>query len=395
MTSRRDVPLLWISQAASQLGTSVSSIAYPLLVLQLSGSAFQAGLVGTVIAATGLVARLPGGMLADRFPSRALMLGADALRSAILASLAVTVALGRTELWFVLLVVALEVTAGAAFGPAEFSLLRAIVPPPERAIAVGRMQSRVQVAALIGPLLGGALFGIAPWVPFAVDAASYLASLVLVLAIRARFRPPRSAGKDRGLAAGLHWIRSDGFLLPAGLWVAALTAAFSAVGLVVIVLARDRGASPAETGAMYTISAAGGLLGALLTPAIQRRWRPVTVFRAAAIIDTGAALALLPLHSPYLIGVAGAAAFLLAPAVSASLFGELSRRAPDELVGRAQASLGLLVGAVAPLSSAGIGAVTDARGTAAGILTCAGAFAVLAVAAFLIPGFGRARDGRA
>lgn len=393
MRWRRVFTVLWISQAFSQFGTSVSSLAYPLLMLQLTASALQAGLVGAVVAATGLLVRLPGGWIADRRTSRGLMLASDAVRAGLLALLAATVATGAAGTPLILGIVALEVAAGAVFGPAEFRLVRAISPIDERALAVGRMQSRSQLAGLLGPLAGGALYGVAPWLPFAVDAASYLASFVLVLAV------PREAGREgaegRGTQPGgraWQWLRRDRFLLPAALWVAALTATFAAVGLTVVVIARERGADSAAIGLMYTISAAGGLVGALLTPAVQRRVRPAAVFRLAVLVDAAAALALLPLHSPVLIGVCGAVAFLTAPVVAASLFGEVSRRSPDALVGRVQAAVALTAGLVAPLAPPAIGWLLDAAGAGAAIITCAGAFAVLGAVAWLVPGFRRDRD---
>src|SRR4051794_28434275 len=148
MTWQRTFGLLWVSQALSQFGTSVSSLAYPLLILDSTGSALQAGLVGTVVAATAIVVRLPGGTVSDRRPARGLMLAADGVRAALLAALSVFVALDLAATPLILVVVALEVVAGSVFGPAEFRLVRAITPGSERAVAVGRMQSRAQLAGL-------------------------------------------------------------------------------------------------------------------------------------------------------------------------------------------------------------------------------------------------------
>lgn len=119
--------LLWISQALSQLGTSISSLAYPLMVLQESGSALDAGLVGAVVAATALILRVPGGMIADRHRHRSLMLFADAMRSAIVAGVAASVAFGFYSLPLLLVAAALEVAFGVVFGPAEFALVRLVV----------------------------------------------------------------------------------------------------------------------------------------------------------------------------------------------------------------------------------------------------------------------------
>ena len=386
MTWRRIFGVLWVSQALSQFGTSVSSLAYPLLILDSTGSALQAGLVGTVVAATAILVRLPGGAISDRRAARGLMLTADGVRAALLAGLSVCVALNVAATPLILVVVGLEVVAGSVFGPAEFRLVRAITPEGERAVAVGRMQSRAQLAGLLGPLAGGALFGVAPWLPFAVDATSYLLSLMLLLFVPARHGRPLAGLSRQG---AWRWMASEGFLLPAAIWMAALTATFGAVGLIVIVLAQDRGATSTEIGLMYTISGIGGLIGALLTPQLQRRFRPATVFRSAAFVDTVAVLALLPLHSPILIGACGAVAFFTAPVVSACLFGELSRRVPDELVGRVQASVGLLVGSLAPIAPPLIGAVVDRLGSTLGVTGCALSFGCLTVIAFVLPAFRR------
>ncbi|PJJ71826.1 fucose permease [Diaminobutyricimonas aerilata] len=384
---RRSFALLWVSQALSQLGTSVSTLAYPLLVLDATGSALQAGLVGAVTAAVAFVVRVPGGVLADRFRYRPLMLAADGIRTGVLVAVTAMVLLDAVAVPLLLALVAAEVAFGTVFGPAEFALVRLLVPVEERALAVGRMQSRSQLAGLIGPLLGGVLYAVHPALPFAVDAASYTASFLLVSFVRSPQAAPTGGTGARWrdeVRAGWRWLRSDGFLLRAGLWVGALTAVFGAVGLAILVFARDRGAGSAEIGAMYAISAAGGAIGALLTPWLQRRLRPVAVLRLAAAVDTVATLALLPLESPYLIGVAGAAAFFLAPAVAAVLFGDLSARCPDHLVTRAQSTLALLVGAFAPLTPALIGAVSDRWGSAVAILGCAAAFAVLTVLAWAL-----------
>lgn len=84
--SRRSFALLWVSQALSQLGTSISTLAYPLLLLGITGSAFVAGLAGTVVAVVGLSVRIPGGIAADRYRYTSLMLVCDAARAIVVAS---------------------------------------------------------------------------------------------------------------------------------------------------------------------------------------------------------------------------------------------------------------------------------------------------------------------
>ena len=84
----RDFQLLWIGQAASALGSRASTIAYPLLVLALTGSPADAGIVGFAATIPYLVLQLPAGVLVDRVDRRRAMLACDAGRLVILAGVA-------------------------------------------------------------------------------------------------------------------------------------------------------------------------------------------------------------------------------------------------------------------------------------------------------------------
>jgi MFS family permease len=384
----RSFVLLWLSQAVSQLGTSVSSLAYPLLVLELTGSAFDAGLVAATLAGTALVLRIPTSAIADLCPLRALMLTADAVRAAAVASIAVAAWTGRLSFAQILVVAVVEAAAGVAFGPADFAAVRVAVSTVQRATAVAAMQSRTQLAGLLGPLLGGALFAAHPALPFAVDACSYLGSFGCILGVRLRRawrRTARSNSVTGETLAGLRWLRRQRFLWPAVWWTAMLTATFSSVGLILVVLARTRGASPGEIGAMYTLSASGGVIGALAAPVLQRRLTGPVILRTAAWLDAAAAIALPWARSPYLIGIVGAVAFLLVPATNAVIFGLLSQVCPDHLVGRAQAAATLIISACAPVAPVVAGAVLESCGPETSIMICALLFAGLAIAAKLFP----------
>jgi MFS family permease len=91
----RDFLLLWSGQAISTVGTRISSLAYPLLVLAVTGSPAQAGLVGFAQTLPFLVWYLPAGALVDRWNRKWVMLVADAGRAAALGSVAGALVLDR------------------------------------------------------------------------------------------------------------------------------------------------------------------------------------------------------------------------------------------------------------------------------------------------------------
>src|SRR4051812_10983165 len=77
----RDFVLLWSANFTSTLGAQVSSLAYPLIALELTGSAVQAGLIGSASIVTHIVFRLPAGALVDRWNRRRTMLTCDLVRA--------------------------------------------------------------------------------------------------------------------------------------------------------------------------------------------------------------------------------------------------------------------------------------------------------------------------
>ena len=334
----REYAALWIGQATSNLGISMSSFAYPLVVLAATGSAVKAGLVGTVLAGTAFVLRVPAGLQVDRRDRRKILIACDAGRALNSAGFAVALALGRFSFPHVLVVAFVEAALGVLFGPAEAAAVRRVVAREQIREAVAVNASRTAVPGLLGPPLGGVLFAAGRALPFLADAVTYLVSLACVASVRSPLQDDRAGPRDRRplseLLEGFRWIRRHRFLRWLLGWFTGASVVFSSLGLVIIVLARNRGASPRELGAMFALTAVGGVVGALATPGILRRVQPYVLVSSFAWLATAATFALLVLHSPYAIGAAGAVAFLLAPSVSALAFAVIAEEAPDAVQGR-------------------------------------------------------------
>lgn len=219
----REFVALWIGQAVSALGASTSALAYPLLVLVTTGSPGLAGLVSAVLAATTFLVRLPAGVVADRVDRRRLMLWCDAGRFVAVGGVAVAVLAGRVSLAHILLVAVAEGTLGALFAPAEAVAVRRVVAPDQVRDAVAANESRRQLAALLGPTVGGVLFGAGRALPFAADALSYVVSFAAVCSVRTPLRtaPPARRAFRAELGEGLRWLWGHPFLRGATLWLSA------------------------------------------------------------------------------------------------------------------------------------------------------------------------------
>jgi predicted MFS family arabinose efflux permease len=274
----RDFQLLWSGQAVSLLGSQTSRIAYPLLVLAMTGSPAKAGIAGFAAMLGYLLFPLPAGALADRHDRKRIMIGCDAIRLAAVGSIAVAYLAAHLTYAQILLAGFAEGSATIFFSLAERAALPMLVHPSQRSTAISQNEARANVAQLAGPALGGALFGLSRAAPFAADALSYLASLVTLPFIRT---PMQAARRDvpartwramrAELAEGLAFTWREPFLRYASIFGASVNLLLQVVILGLIVLGRHDGASPAQIGIIVGCLGAGGIAGALAAPWFQRR----------------------------------------------------------------------------------------------------------------------------
>ena len=160
LSRNRDFALLWTGQAVSMLGSRVTTLAYPFLILSFGYSAAAAGAVGFVATLPYLLFQLPAGVWVDRVDRRRLMIGCDVVRGVALASLALCVALGWATLWQIAAVAFVEGAMFVVFSAAERSAIANVVPPAQLTEAFSLNEARTRAAGLLGAPLGGLLFGL-------------------------------------------------------------------------------------------------------------------------------------------------------------------------------------------------------------------------------------------
>jgi predicted MFS family arabinose efflux permease len=384
----REFMLLWSGQALSSLGSQVSGIAFPLLVLALTGSPAKAGIVGFAEALPVPLLALPAGSLADRVNRKHLMVASNVVRGLTLAAIPLTLA--TTGVPYALIVVVAFVN-GAAFVAshvAERGVLRQLVAPEDLSHAVARNESRIFAALLGGPPLGGLLFGIGRAIPFVFDAVSYGASTVSLLLIRTDFQETREDSAHGRVADGLRWIWQRPFFRACALLFAGSNPVLSGLGLLVVVLARRDGASAPLIGVMLAVIASGGLLGALVAPALQHRLPA----RIVLIAENCAITMMLPLlliaHNALLIGVIVAAAVLVTPVTNSIILSYQVALVPDRLQGRVQAASTAISSSCDWLGPLAVGLLLQHAGPTATILVLSGWMLFLATAVIAVPVFG-------
>ena len=383
----RDFMLLWSGQTLSELGSQVSLVAYPLLVLALTGSPAKAGVVGFARTLPIAALALPAGALADRLNRKRLMIACDGVRALALATIPIALAAGALPY---ALVVAVAFVDGAGFVVsyvAERGALAQLVAREQLGEAVARNESRTFAAMLAGPPVGGLLFGIARALPFATDAISYAASTASMALIRTDFQTSRDAAVRGGLGDGLRWLWRERFFRACALLFAGGNPIFTGAYLLIVVLAKRHGASSALVGVMLGVAAAGGLLGALLAARLVRRLSPSRVI----IGETCLTALLLPLlliaRNPILLGLIVAGLEFATPVTNSLVVSYRVALAPDRLQGRVQAASTLVSFSAAWLGPLAIGLLLQSAGATATILAVCGWAALLAAIALLAPAF--------
>src|SRR5687768_14580358 len=226
---RRDYALLSAGSIASLLGDGFFHVALAWQVYTISNVPTALSIVFLAISVPNVLLVLVGGVFADRYDRRKLMVAADLIRAAALGGIAILSAAGVLEVWHIAALVIFVGAGDAFFNPASTAFLPDLVPDEDlpAANALAGMYRPVMIR-MIGPALAGlvvAAFGPAP--AFAIDAASFLVSAVFIWGIRTR--PVPRAVVDHGLRATIAEVR-EGFRYTRSqpwIWATLLSAMFS------------------------------------------------------------------------------------------------------------------------------------------------------------------------
>jgi MFS family permease len=337
------------------VGTQVSQLAFPLLVLALTRSALQAGIVAAIRGIPYVLLILPIGALADRWDRKRIMLLSDAGRAIALGSIPLALALGHLTLVHLAIVSLIEGTLYTFFNVAEASALPHVVPREQLGMAVGQSQATESISTLVGPSLAGFLFGVARGVPFLVDAVSYGASVISLLFVRSRFtgeRNPAPLELRREIGEGLRWLWGHEVVRLLALLTGILNLFSFGYPLIVIVRAQQMHASPAVIGLIFATGGIGGFLGSLLVGPLLRRFRvgPVIVAATWLWALTWLPYALAP--NPVALAAANAFGWVIVPIFMATQYSYRLAVIPDALQGRVNSVFKLAAFGGQPISLA-------------------------------------------
>lgn len=384
----RDFLVLWTGQVVSTVGTRISGLAYPLLVLASTGSPLWAGVVGFAQALPFLVGYLPAGALVDRVDRRLVMLVADGVRAAVLVTVVAGVWWDVLGLVHVVVAVFVDGLCFVFFQLAESAALPHIVARDQLPTALAQNQAREYGAELAGTPLGGALFAIGHAVPFAVNAVTYAVSFVALLFVRSDLRDER-ARSAQGLLAdireGITWLWRQRFLRTVVVLVGGTNIVLNALTLVLIVRAGELGAPPALIGVLLSFSAVAAVLGSVAAPWLHRRVPTRLVVVGSLWVWAAGTAVLVWMPTPLWLGVAAGASQLIGPAFNVTVQAYRYALVPDRLQARTQSAARMVSWGAIPLAPLVAGILLAGVGSTGTLLALAGLMVVVAAAATASP----------
>jgi MFS family permease len=277
----------------SSTGGWVQRIAQDWLVLTLTGSATAVGVTTALQFLPTLLLGLFGGVIADRFPKRLVLLVTQSTMCGLAATLAVLGLTGQVQVWHVYTLALVLGLATAVDNPTRQSFVTEMVGRDRVRNAISMVSSTFQLGGLLGPAVGGAMIGaVGTGWAFALNAASFAGSISALLLMRESELPHRSAARltgtmrlRDGLRDGLEYAAHE----PAVRWAVVLVGLFGmfTISLPVTLTAFADvvfHSGAAGYGLLNSVVALGSLAGALLSARRLRPHRLRNLFGIAGIL---------------------------------------------------------------------------------------------------------------
>lgn len=383
---RGDFWRFWIGETISNFGTSMTQFAVPLLVFKLTGSAVLLGGTAALAGLPHLLFGLVIGAWSDRLDRKRLMIGVDIVSALILASIPLAAAAGALSIGWIYVALFASTTIYIFFETAQFAAIPSLVGREELVAANGRIQASFATAAILGPLVGGALlFFVSVEDLLYVDAATYLISAVTLSLVRRPFNAPGTRARTTiraDILEGLRYVLRHPVLRNISAMMALINLVSATVFAQLVLFAKVRfAASDSEIGALFAAGGVGVVLCSLAAGPLRARFSFGNV-ALGALMTSGVATIGLAFAPTF-----GAAVVLAATTAGLSTLFNINtgslRQAivPGRLLGRILSVAMVLAWSASPLGALAGGVIVERTGNITLVYAAIGAI-VFAIALY-------------
>ena len=277
MTS--DFKKFWVGQTISNLGSSFTQWAVPLLVYQLTHSAVNLGIATAATFLPYLLFGLIIGAWMDRVDRKKAMIGLDWLNALVILSIPLVAQFGHLTVWWIYGVTFIQSSVFIAFSSGEFAAIPSLVSTDDLVTANGRIQATYSAAQVAGPLLAGALISFFPlvWV-MAFDAGSFAISALSLMLVRASFNTATEEVKEattilHDVREGLRYVLGHPVLRNISLMMALINFVTGTTWAELVLFADQRlDASQRQIGVLFAAGSAGVVVTGLLAGRLRKRF---------------------------------------------------------------------------------------------------------------------------
>ena len=392
-----DFGRFWLGQTISNLGSSFTLFALPLLVFKLTGSPLNLGVTTASEFVPYLLFGLVIGAWVDRVDRKRLMIATDLARAAVIAVIPLLAAVDQLSVGWVYVVAFCSSTLNIAFDAAEFAAIPSLVPSGDDLVtANGRVQASYSAAQVAGPLLAGLLITVAPVQEvLLVDAASFLVSAGMLVLITTSFNAPTDTEGRRAIrqevVEGLRYVLGHPVLRNISAMMALINLVGATVYAQLVVFAkRQLDASDSRVALLYAAGSAGVVLLSLAAGPVRRRLSFSVAALGALLVD-GLLTVVLAATRWYW------AALVLWAAISGlGIFfnintGSLRQQiVPNHLLGRVMSIAGVLAWSAIPVGALAGGWAVERTGSVALVYGVIGALVALLALGFSFGPLGHA-----
>jgi MFS family permease len=275
-----DFVKFWVGQTISNLGSSFTQWAVPLLVFKLTKSPVSLGLATASVFLPYLLFGLLLGAWMDRIDRKRTMIALDLFNAAVILSIPLVATFGHLSVWLIYGVAFVQSTVFIAFQAGEFAAIPSLVSTDDLVTANGRIQATYSAAQVAGPLLAGVLVSFMPiqWV-MAFDSASFFVSAVSLALIRGSFNAAGDgAAKEpttilHDIREGLRYVVGHPVLRNISLMMALINFVGATTYTQLVLFAHDRlDAGPRRVGFLFAAGSAGVVVTGLLAGRLRRRF---------------------------------------------------------------------------------------------------------------------------
>jgi MFS family permease len=383
----------FLATVVSNVGSWMQIVAQGWLVIELTNSPFYLGLVGLTRAVPMIVFSLIGGVIADRFDRRRILIVTQIIAAISAGLLGVLVITDLVRIWHVLLIAFVSSIFFAVDNPTRQALVPDLVGRDRLTSAIGLNSAAWNAAAVVGPSIAGILIAAVSIAgAFLLNAVSYLAVIGAVLTMPAL---TKQSGARRSMLAqlgdGLAYIRSRRVVWGILLLIAIPSILARPYIQMMPVFARDiLGLGATGYGVLMAASGVGALIGALITASLgafeRRGWLLLgnTAVLGLSVVAFAWSHWLIP--SLILVVIVGGTSTLMMSLANVILQGLVT----PEVRGRVMSVYSLIAGGFMPLGSMLMGSLGSAIGVplAVGI----GGAITLATAFLALQSLGEIRD---